>query len=120
MPVSRLLLTVALAAAAIGLPVRAADAPVHPPHPAVHAPVRHGACLTKAEQRAAVAARQAIPLARAIKILRAHGKRAEIVGARLCRRDEKLVYVLTLLAHNGKVIRTSVDAANGELLVNTR
>ena len=121
MPVSRLVITLALAAAAIGLPVRAADAPVHPPHPAAHAPaLHHGACLTKAEQRAAVAARQAIPLAQAIKILRAHGKQAEVVRARLCRRDERLVYVLTLLAHNGKVIRTSVDAANGELLVNTR
>jgi hypothetical protein len=109
----------ALAAAALTLPVRAADGPVHPAHPA-HAPVRHGSCLTKAEQRAAVASHQAISLAQAVKVLRAHGKRAELVGARLCRRDERLVYVLTLLARNGKVIRTSVDAANGELLVNTR
>jgi hypothetical protein len=120
MPVSRLVITLALAAAAIGLPVRAADAPVHPPRPAAHAPARHGACLTKAEQRAAVVEHRAISLAEAVKVLRAHGKRAELVRARLCRRDEKLVYVLTLLAHNGKVIRTSVDAANGELLVNTR
>jgi hypothetical protein len=119
MPVSRLIITLALAAAAVGVPVRAADGPLHPPHPA-HAPLRHGVCLTKAEQRAAVASHQAIPLAQAIRILRAHGKRAELVRARLCRRDERLVYVLTLLAHNGKVIRTSVDAANGELLVNTR
>ena len=115
MPVSRLI-ALLLLAAALAVPALAADAPAHPVHPAL----RHGACLTKAEQRAAVAARQAIPLAQAIKILRAHGKHAEVVGARLCRRDEKLVYVLTLLAHNGKVIRTSVDAANGDLLVNTR
>ena len=119
MPVSRLIITLALAAAVIGVPVRAADGPIHPPHPA-HAPVRHGACLTKAEQRAAVAEHRAISLAQAVKILRSHGKRAELVRARLCRRDDRLVYVLTLLAHNGKVIRTSVDAANGELLVNTR
>jgi len=119
MLVSRLLLFAVLAAALAVpafVPGLAADAPMHPLHPAL----RHGACLNKAEQRAAVAAREAIPLAQAIKILRAHGKHGEVVGARLCRRDEKLLYVLTLLAHNGKVIRTSVDAANGDLLVNTR
>ena len=112
MPVSRLILVSAILAA-LGLPAAAAEAPLHQ---AAH----HGACLTKAEQRAAVEAHQAIPLAEAIKILRAHGKHGEMVRARLCRRDEKLVYVLTLLAYNGKVFRTSVDAANGSLLVNTR
>jgi uncharacterized membrane protein YkoI len=79
-----------------------------------------GTCLTKSEQRAAVASHHAIPLGRAIKILREHGKHAEVLRARLCRHDDRLVYMLTLLAHNGKVIRTSVDANNGELLVNTR
>ena len=88
--------------------------------PAAAVAGEHRACLSKAEQRSAVHERKAIPLAEAIKILRGHGKHGEVVGARLCRRDEQLVYVLTLLAHNGKVIRTSVDAANGALLVNTR
>jgi uncharacterized membrane protein YkoI len=82
--------------------------------------VHAGTCLTKSEQRAAVASHHAIPLGQAIKILREHGKRAEVVRARLCRHEGKLVYMLTLLAHNGKVIRTSVDAGNGELLVNKR
>ncbi len=111
MPVPRLIAVSALLIAALGAPVQAAEAPLVP---------AQRACLTKAEQRAAVHDHKAIPLAEAIKILRAHGKHAEVVGARLCRRDEQLVYVLTLLAHNGKVIRTSVDAANGTLLVNTR
>jgi uncharacterized membrane protein YkoI len=110
MPVSRLIVISALLAA-LGVPVRAAEAPLHP---------AQRACLTKAEQRAAVGDHKAIPLAKAIKILHAHGKHGEIVRARLCRRDEQLVYVLTLLSHNGKVTRTSVDAANGTLLVNTR
>jgi len=119
MPVSRLIATIALAAAAVGVPVRAADGPTHPPHP--NRPAAHySACLSKTEQRAAVAEHRAIPLAEAIRVLRAHGKRAELVRARLCRRDDRLVYVLTLLARSGKVIRTSVDAANGELLVKTR
>ena len=112
MPVSRLIVISALLAA-LGVPVLAAEAPLHPAQ-------RPGACLTKAEQRAAVGDHKAIPLAKAIKILHAHGKHGEIVRARLCRRDEQLVYVLTLLSHNGKVTRSSVDAANGTLLVNTR
>lgn len=78
-------------------------------------PVR-GVCLTKAEQRAAVAAHRAVPLADAIKNLRAKGHRAEVVRARLCRRGEGLDYVLTLLSRNGKVISLTVDAANGELI----
>jgi hypothetical protein len=74
------------------------------------------ACLSKAEQRAAVAERRAIPLAQAVKALRAHGRRAELVRARLCRHGESLAYVLTLLPRSGKVTRVTVDAANGEVI----
>lgn len=102
MPVFRLL-SAALLLGALAVPARAADAVPH-----------RGTCLNKAEQRAAVAADRAIPLAQAIKSLRAHGKRAEVVRARLCRRGDDLVYVLTLLARSGKVTRATVDAANGE------
>ncbi|HVZ50463.1 MAG TPA: hypothetical protein VG986_00730 [Pseudolabrys sp.] len=99
-------LLAALLATALGLPARAAE--MLPPH--------RGTCLSKAEQRAAVAAHRAVPLAHALKSLRAHGLRAELVRARLCRRGDGLVYVLTLLARSGKVTRASVDAANGELM----
>lgn len=102
------------------LPASAVDAADASPHQAARAAIHAGTCLTKSEQRAAVGSHHAIPLGRAIKILREHGKHAEVVRARLCRHDDKLVYMLTLLTHNGKVIRTSVDAGNGELLVNTR
>jgi uncharacterized membrane protein YkoI len=78
--------------------------------------VRH-ACLTKAEQRAAVASHRAISLAQAIGSLRKHRKKKfEVVRARLCRRGDGLAYVLTLLAPSGKVTRATVDAANGELI----
>jgi uncharacterized membrane protein YkoI len=73
-------------------------------------------CLTKTEQRAAVATHKAIPLAQAIKSLREHGQRAEVVRARLCRHGDDLVYMLTLLARSGKVTAESVDAASGEIL----
>lgn len=71
------------------------------------------ACLNKAEQREAIAARQAIPLAEAIKAMRARGHHGEVVRASLCRRGDKLVYELTVLARSGKVIRAKIDAADG-------
>jgi hypothetical protein len=89
----------------------------HPaPRPPSHVPRHHGTCLSKAEQRAEVAAHRAISLGQAIHTLRAHGKRAEVVRARLCWRGDKLVYVLTLLARSGKVIRANVDAGSGEVV----
>ena len=101
MPVSRLFLAFFFLCA-IGLSAMAADA-------------RHGdACLTRAEQQASVTAIRGISLAQAIKILREHRKHSELVRARLCKRDEKLVYVLTLLGRSGKVVDVTIDAVNGE------
>ena len=85
-----------------GFPVVAADAP------------QHGLCLTKAEQRAAVDSSRAISLAQALKVLRQYRRHSEVVRARLCRQDEKLVYVLTLLGRSGKVVDATVDAVSSE------
>jgi len=74
------------------------------------------ACLTQEQRRAAVASHRAIPLARAVHDLRVHSPGAEVVRARLCRRGEDLVYVLTVLARDGKVTRASVNAASGALV----
>ncbi len=38
-----------------------------------------------------------------------------VVRARLCRGTDGLVYVLTVLAHDGKVARIAVDAMKGTL-----
>ena len=100
MPVPRLIILVLLAGLLV-VPARAADAP-------------HESCLTKAEQRAAVTANKAISLAQAIKVLRQHRQYSEVVRARLCRHDQKLVYVLTLLGRSGKVVTATIDAVNGE------
>ena len=102
MPVPRSLLA-ALLLGLLAVPAFAADAPPR-------------ACLSKAEQRAAVADHKAIKLAQAVKSLREHGHRAELVRARLCHRDDRLVYVLTLLARSGKVTSATVDAANGDII----
>jgi uncharacterized membrane protein YkoI len=106
MPVSRplsIILLTGLLTGLLAVPALAADPP-------------YNACLNKAEQRAAVADKKAIPLARAIKSRRERGHHADLVRARLCRHGDGLVYVLTLLGRSGRVIRETVDAANGEVI----
>ena len=88
----------------LGLAVSSAQAADIPRH----------ACLTKAEQRAAVASHKAVPLAQALKAPRQRARHGEVVRARLCPDGDKLVYVLTLLGRSGKVFTATVDAANGE------
>lgn len=95
-----------------GAAASAAVPPAHQVHIAPHRP----ACLTKSEQRVAVASHQAIPLGEAIRSLRKHGKRADVVRARLCHRGDKLVYVLTLFGHSGRVFEAGIDAVSGDLM----
>jgi uncharacterized membrane protein YkoI len=65
-------------------------------------------CLGKAESQALVANGQVVPLAAAIQTARL--RRADVVSARLCRGPKGYVYLLTLLARDGKVTRATVDA----------
>jgi len=62
-----------------------------------------------------MAAREAVPLARAIRIVKAKIG-GEVLKARLCRQERGLVYVLTVLARDGKVTQARVDAADGQWL----
>ena len=76
-------------------------------------------CLSKAEQRAAISNGQAVTLATAIRSVRGtvRGRGArEVVRARLCREAEGLVYVLTVLARDGKVTQMTVDATSGKVV----
>jgi hypothetical protein len=82
--------------------------------PAAAANPPEQSCLTRAEQRAAVAANKAIRLTDAVKSMRKQGHHAEVVRARLCRHGEELVYVLTLLGHSGKVLSVNIDAGHAE------
>ncbi len=70
-------------------------------------------CLNRAERHAAVASKQVIPLAAALRVV--HGRRAELVDAHLCHGPQGLYYLLTLLPRDGKVRRAAVDAATGKL-----
>jgi hypothetical protein len=70
-------------------------------------------CFTRAEQRAKTAAHAVVPLSRAMRAVRKHG---EVIHARLCENGGHLVYLLTVLAHDGKVAETNVDAVNGAII----
>lgn len=75
-------------------------------------------CLSQDERRAVIAARKAVPLARAMHVVKAKIG-GEVVKARLCRQDtggNELVYVLTVLSRSGKVTQARVDAADGHWL----
>jgi uncharacterized membrane protein YkoI len=75
-------------------------------------------CLTREQQRAAIAERRAVPLAAVRKSVRARVP-GEMVRARLCQEPERLIYLLTVLPRDGKVRRVIVDAKNGTV-VNVR
>ena len=72
-------------------------------------------CLSQEQRRAAIVNRQAMPLGRAMHVAKAHLK-GEVVRARLCRGGKGLVYVLTVLAHDGKVSLATVDGYSGALI----
>jgi hypothetical protein len=109
MPVSRTISSILL----LGLLAGPGFAATGLATPSLAAERRHGACLDRAEQRAAVASHRAIPLALAIRSLHMRGHRAEVVRAELCERGGRLVYVLTLLPRSGKVTRAVIDAGSG-------
>jgi uncharacterized membrane protein YkoI len=73
------------------------------------------ACLTPEQRRAAIAAHKAVPLTRAVRTVKTRIG-GEVVNARLCEREKGLVYVLTVLARDGKVTQAMVDAADGHWL----
>jgi uncharacterized membrane protein YkoI len=75
----------------------------------------HASCLSHAEQRAAIADGRAIPLAAAKRILRQRIP-GELLRARLCSGSGRLIYVLTVLTHDGKVRHVTVDATNGTVI----
>ena len=70
-------------------------------------------CLSPQQRRQVATSGKVVPLSKAIRAARA--RRSEVVQARLCQGPKGLVYVLTLLAQNGKVTRATIDAASGTL-----
>jgi uncharacterized membrane protein YkoI len=74
-----------------------------------------GSCLSREERRAALASSQTVGLATVIRSVKGRSNR-EVIRVRLCRSPKGLVYVLTLLARDGKVTRATVDATSGTVV----
>jgi len=83
--------------------------------PGIAAASERKACLSQEERRAALNTHKAVPLAHAMHVVKAKVP-GEVVKAQLCRQERGLVYVLTVLAQDGKVTQARVDAADGQWL----
>jgi len=88
------------------VPARADEAVKPPIAAAEHA------CLNQKERRAEIESGKFIRLAAAMHAARSRMP-GTVVRARLCHGPDGLVYVLTVLAHDGKVARIAVDAVKG-------
>ena len=89
-------------------------APAHPHKDAARA------CLDQKERRAESESGRLVRLAIAMRVVKKHMP-GTVVRARLCHGHDKdghdrLVYVLTVLARDGKVARIDVDAVTGTLV----
>lgn len=123
----RVALSALLAFVVAGTPLYAQEAvpaappeTMHAPHPdaahpthgeAAHPDTEH-VCLNQKERRAATETGELIRLSAAMHTAERRLP-GTVVRARLCRGKDGLVYVLTVLAHDGKVVRVVVDATKG-------
>jgi uncharacterized membrane protein YkoI len=96
-------------------PQTQSTAPADDPAQARARAAERARCLTRDQQRSALADGKAVPLAQALKTLRRRMP-GEVVKARLCHDGDRLIYLLTVLPRDGKVRRATVDAANGSVV----
>ena len=73
------------------------------------------ACLSSQDEREIVQAKGVVAPAAALRAARQALPRADVVRARLCRRDGQLVYVIVSLREDGRVAYVTVDAASGKV-----
>ena len=85
----------------------------HPPHNEAAHPNAEHVCLNQKERRAETDGGKLIRLSAAMHAA-LHRHPGTVVQARLCHGKDGLVYVLTVLARDGKVARISVDAVKGD------
>ena len=72
-------------------------------------------CLDQKDRKAESDANHLVRLGAAMRVARTRMP-GTVVRARLCRDNDELVYVLTVLARDGKVARLTVDAVKGTLV----
>lgn len=73
-------------------------------------------CLDQKERRAESETGHVVRLGVAMRVAKSRVPGGAVVRARLCQGKDGLVYVLTVLARDGKVARITVDAVKGTLV----
>lgn len=81
---------------------------------AAERPERAG-CLSTGEATEAVASRRAVAAADAIGLARRTVPNADVLRAALCSEPDALVYRITVLRTDGKLVRVTVDAPSGKV-----
>jgi uncharacterized membrane protein YkoI len=76
-------------------------------------PAEERVCFTTAETREKIVAHGLSDPFHAMRNAAAR-LQAQVVGAKLCRKREELVYELSLLRHDGRIIHLSIDAKTGQ------
>ena len=109
----------AFASVLTGAPVRAQEVAQDATQGTANPAQAEHACLDQKERRAEADSGRLVPLAAAMHAAKSRMS-GTVVRARLCHGQsvgqDGLVYVLTVLARDGKVGRITVDAANGTLV----
>jgi uncharacterized membrane protein YkoI len=72
-------------------------------------------CFSTAETREKILAHGLYEPFRAMRSAASHSQ-AEAIGVKLCRWNEELVYEMSLLRRDGRVIRVFVDAKTGQVI----
>jgi hypothetical protein len=78
-------------------------------------PVPKRACLSQSETREVVAARKLFAPFSALRTAAARGH-GETIGVRLCRLNEELIYEVTVLRRDGRVVKVVIDAVSGKIV----
>lgn len=73
------------------------------------------ACMTDGDARQAIIRNSLLPVGEAVRHARG-GAKVDLVSVRLCETQGVIVYMLALLAHDGKLQRIVVDARSGDIL----
>jgi uncharacterized membrane protein YkoI len=103
---------VAAALTALALVPASAQEPARQAHPGTD--IAH-ACLDQKERRTEIETGKVVNLTTAMRVAKSL-KPGTLVRARLCHGNDGLVYVLTVLARDGKVARLTVDAVKGTVV----
>ncbi|MBV9078170.1 MAG: PepSY domain-containing protein [Methylobacteriaceae bacterium] len=78
-----------------------------------HRPVE--SCLSSGDTLEIVSAKQVVAPGAAIVLAREAVPNADVLRASLCRDEDELVYRITVLRHDGRVVRVTVDAPSGKV-----